>query len=396
MNVLRIFLASPGDVQAEREMIFNLKDDLDIIIGKQQNIKFEIVNWERNTYPGIGTDAQAVINDQIKDDYDIFIGIFWQRFGTPTSRYESGTEEEFIKAKTKYSNNPEMTHILMYFKTQEVDMYKIDIEQFQKVKKFRDRISTDDGVYYRTFERTDELKNLLQIHLSTLIADKFTTNKEVAKNSLPEKQEPIAELDKYELLARRIEENDTNLEIENLVENIEMVTGSLGDLTNCTNKITMTMNFFAERTNERTSQFKRVSNIKDDRLKLSRAKSVSNEYSSDLDKYSQDLETILPEYRDALDNCVKSYTEIIYKTINSFLVAEEEKESFLVQLPTFISSVDSAIEGTAGFLEIFTETNINLTQKLSTAKRRAELATNNIFKELIRTKKLLQELEDNI
>lgn len=50
VNVLRIFLASPGDVKAEREMIFALKEDLDLLIGKDKNIKFEIVNWERICY----------------------------------------------------------------------------------------------------------------------------------------------------------------------------------------------------------------------------------------------------------------------------------------------------------------------------------------------------------
>jgi hypothetical protein len=91
MNVLRIFLASPSDVKAERDMIFALKDDLDLIIGQDKNLKFDIINWERNTYPGKGDDAQAVINGQINNEYDIFLGIFWQRFGTPTNRFESGS-----------------------------------------------------------------------------------------------------------------------------------------------------------------------------------------------------------------------------------------------------------------------------------------------------------------
>lgn len=395
IHVLRIFLASPGDVQPEREMIFTLKDDLDILIGKHKNIKFEIVNWERNTYPGIGIDAQAVINNQIDNQFDVFIGIFWQRFGTPTSRYESGTEEEYEIARLKFDNDPKNTHILMYFKTQEVDIYKVDIEQFQKVKRFRDKISNEGGVYYATFERTDDLKNLLQIHLSNLIADKFSSKKKTAvTKTAAESKKQMQKLDKYELLAKKIEENDTNLEIENLVEDIEMVGGYLADLSNCTNRITMSMNFFSMKTTEKTLQFTRINNIKDERFKVNRAKKISNEYSVDLDKYSQDLEAILPEYRDAINNCVKSYTEIIFKTINSSVIEVKEQRILIDQLPILIASVDKAIEGTAGFLETFTAMNTSLTLKLSTAKRRAELATNNIFKELIRTKKLLQELLD--
>jgi len=34
--------------------------------------------------PGVGPDAQAVINNQVGEDYDIYIGILGHRFGTQT------------------------------------------------------------------------------------------------------------------------------------------------------------------------------------------------------------------------------------------------------------------------------------------------------------------------
>ena len=43
----------------------------------------------------MGSDPQQIINSQVSDEYDIFIGILWTRFGTPTERAGSGTEEEF-------------------------------------------------------------------------------------------------------------------------------------------------------------------------------------------------------------------------------------------------------------------------------------------------------------
>lgn len=155
------------------------------------------------------------------------------------------------------------------------------------------------------------------------------------------------------------------------------------------------MNFFNEKTGEKTKQFSGLKNIKDEKFKLNKAKKISNEYSIDLDKFSHDFETILPEFRDAIDNSVKSYTEIILKTLNSSIIELKEKKDLLSHLPPFITSVEGAIEGTASFLETFTNMNSHLTLKLSTAKRRAELASNNIFKELLRTKKLLQQLVDD-
>ncbi|MYD31374.1 MAG: DUF4062 domain-containing protein, partial [Nitrospira sp. SB0661_bin_20] len=62
----------------------------------------DVVRWETRTTPGFGKDPQDVINKQISDAYDIFIGIMWTRFGTPTPRAGSGTEEEFLRAYDRY------------------------------------------------------------------------------------------------------------------------------------------------------------------------------------------------------------------------------------------------------------------------------------------------------
>lgn len=182
VNVLRFFLASPGDVKAERQMFFALKEELDFLVGKDKNIKFEIVNWEKNTYPGKGDDAQDVINNQINDQYDVFLGIFWQRFGTPTNRHESGTLEEYENAKNKYEEDKENTHIMMYFKTEgNQNVYDIDLEQFQKVKDFRQKISKEDGILFSEFEKTEDLRNLALLHISNLVSQKFSRKKPITK-----------------------------------------------------------------------------------------------------------------------------------------------------------------------------------------------------------------------
>lgn len=396
MNVLRIFLASPSDVKAEREMIFALKNELDLVIGKDKNIKFEIVNWEKNSYPGKGDDAQAVINNQIGDDYDIFLGIFWQKFGTPTNRYESGTVEEFENAKKKYEADKENTHILMYFKTEgSQNIYDIDLGQLQKVKEFKNRISSEDGILYAEFERTEDLQNAIRLNLANLIRDKYVKKrKPISRKKIenPIKNENTNQLDKYDLLAKKIDDGDYNVEFENFLEDIEKTAGFLNDLTSSTNKLTLVMNFFSTKTTERTNQLNRVNNIKDERLRLTKAKKISNDYAIDLDKYSEDFENLLPEFREAISNSIQSYSEIILKTISSDEFDENTKNELLQNIPQFISSVEIAIEGTASFLETFTKMKVQLTTKFSTSKRRAELATNNIFKELIRTRNLLRGL----
>ena len=43
--------------------------------GDAHNARLELRKWETNTRPGFGRDAQDVINQQIGEDYDIFLGI---------------------------------------------------------------------------------------------------------------------------------------------------------------------------------------------------------------------------------------------------------------------------------------------------------------------------------
>ena len=131
-RIIKIFLASPSDVKHERDIVFALKDDIDQLIGKPNKLRFEFVNWERSAYPGFGDDAQDVINLNIGNDFDIFIGIFWLKFGTPTNRAESGTKEEFDIALEKYRSSPDTNHIMIYFKTAPpANIYDIDYLQFE-------------------------------------------------------------------------------------------------------------------------------------------------------------------------------------------------------------------------------------------------------------------------
>jgi len=91
---LKVFLSSPGDLVEERRAFKDVIEDLNQILANT-DVRLDLVMWETDTYPSLGNDAQSIINEQIDDDYDIFVGLMWIRFGTQTPRAGSGTEEEF-------------------------------------------------------------------------------------------------------------------------------------------------------------------------------------------------------------------------------------------------------------------------------------------------------------
>src|SRR5438034_900746 len=90
---LRVMVASPGDVARERAHVAALAEELNRGVAADAGYVLEAVRWETHARPDVGR-PQQVILDQI-GSVDIFIGIMWQRFGTPTGVAASGTEEEF-------------------------------------------------------------------------------------------------------------------------------------------------------------------------------------------------------------------------------------------------------------------------------------------------------------
>src|ERR1044071_5111778 len=115
--VLRVFVSSPGDVNEERVALEDVVRDLNKSLTGHLGARFDLVRWETDVEPGVGDEPQAVINAQIGADYDIFIGILWKHFGTPTKTAGSGTEAEFRLALERCRNNPDTLRVLFYFKT---------------------------------------------------------------------------------------------------------------------------------------------------------------------------------------------------------------------------------------------------------------------------------------
>jgi hypothetical protein len=115
-KVFRVFVAAPDDVEEECEIIREIVDDLNITSSKNFSVRLDLLRWTTHCYPSVGEYAQNVVNNQIGDDYDIFIGILWKKFGTPTSVASSGTEEEFQRAYERYQQDPKSIKILFYFK----------------------------------------------------------------------------------------------------------------------------------------------------------------------------------------------------------------------------------------------------------------------------------------
>lgn len=171
-TVLQVFVASPNDVAEERRILESVITETNRIWSTNLGLAFQLVKWETDVYPSFSSDPQAVINNQIGDDYDVFIGIFWGRLGTETPRAQSGSVEEFERALSRYKSSGEKyPKVMIYFKDAPITPSKIDSVQIGKVQEFKKSLSELGGVYF-VFEDSAGFESSLRAHL-TAVAQKF-------------------------------------------------------------------------------------------------------------------------------------------------------------------------------------------------------------------------------
>lgn len=167
-KVLKLFIASPSDVLDERRVAREVVQSINTAWSEATGVFIEVVEASTYARPGFGQDAQDVINEQIGTDYEIFVGIMWSRFGTPTKRADSGTEEEFLRAYDRLKTDPSALEVMFYFKNTPIAPDDIDLDQLRSVNRFKDKVNQLGG-YYFTFRNTSDFQQHLHLHLSQII-----------------------------------------------------------------------------------------------------------------------------------------------------------------------------------------------------------------------------------
>jgi hypothetical protein len=78
-TVLRVMIASPGDVHAEAQIAAEVVQRWTDIHAATRQVVLLPVNWRTHSTPEYGEAPQEVINRQVLANADILIGIFWTR-----------------------------------------------------------------------------------------------------------------------------------------------------------------------------------------------------------------------------------------------------------------------------------------------------------------------------
>ena len=192
---IRVFVATPSDVQEERKILRKVIEELNRMFGENYNTILDFIRWETHAVPDMGR-AQAIINQQI-GPYDIFVGIMWKRFGTPTGDSESGTQEEFNLAyeSWKQSGKP---RIMFYFNQLPYTLRSVEeTEQVRNVIEFRSQLEKHGLIW--EYDNVKNFESVIREHLNRVVhdivhnTDRNNLSVENEKTTVVQ-QEPVQEL----------------------------------------------------------------------------------------------------------------------------------------------------------------------------------------------------------
>jgi hypothetical protein len=161
-TMYKVLIGSPSDVPEEREIAFEVIEAWNRAHADAEGVVLRCVRWELDSTPELGDRPQALLNDQIVDDSDVLVALFWGRAGRPTGVAASGTEEEiarFVAAGKR---------VMLYFSDRDPPA-AADPAEVNRVRELRKRFH-GQGICgsYRSLQ---EFKDRLSEHISRVVHD---------------------------------------------------------------------------------------------------------------------------------------------------------------------------------------------------------------------------------
>ncbi len=161
---IQVFISCPGDVKKEKAQVRQICDRVSrIMLNNDCRIFFEVKDWQDITGE-YGKRPQGIINDTI-NAYDIYLGVFHMRFGSPTHAinpetnedYGSGTYEEFKIASQRKADNPDSLTMYLFFKKARAPKGLDEVRQLEKVMLFQNEVGAQNWV--NSFKKTEDFSN---------------------------------------------------------------------------------------------------------------------------------------------------------------------------------------------------------------------------------------------
>lgn len=325
----KIFLASPSDLKSERNAIDGVITELNRTYGRRNNLILELLRWETDTAPGLAKNhTQDLITSDIGTDYDVFIGILWTKFGTPTANANSGTEEEFNIAYKKAEESPDSLKLLFYFKNTPKPINEIDIDELKKVETFKKEIISKN-VLYGEFDSVVDLEQYLRLHIPMRIDNLIT-----ASNSQNN--------DVLILEAEYVDEEELGL-----LDYLDQYTSLLNEATHSLTRISEATIWIGEELNKKTDDITRFNKLPNPNPNVLR--SLLQRTSKSMNDYTQRINTESPIYYVNFETAIEAGIKLL-NVVTDFdsddtVSSLEESKSSIFDLKDAIINGIASMEG---------------------------------------------------
>jgi hypothetical protein len=372
-TVINVFVASPGDVNEERSALEAIITELNRTWSKNLNLRLDLVKWETNIHPNFGSYPQDVINQQLNDEYDVFIALFWSKVGTPTNIADSGTIEEFERAYKKYKNDPNSVDIMVYFKDQAISPSQMNLEQLQKIQSLKEKMGEKGGLYWM-FDNTEDFENLLRGHLSR-VAQSWSKKLQIT--------EKVEQVNHHQLSDNIIDESDDY----GLFDYIDIYEDRISDITSALELMSDATVKIGTQFSRRTAEISKFNSANSNNPK--EARKIIKLTSDDLTRYSEIINSqvsiLSPSRIEAFDALSKGI---------SISIELSKDEDELKELKESLFEMLKSTGNTESSLLCFRKSVVNLPRlnlQINKAKRQVTLSLDRVLDE---TRKMMQSAND--
>jgi hypothetical protein len=140
-KVLRIFVASPGDVSEERNYVHEIAASVNRSLSKLgYDTRIVVSGWETDIQPGLHPRGiQAKIDEELIKNIDAMVAVFWKRFGNPVEDAGSPTEHEINLALKmwKASSRPQLW---LFFRNSPIQpKTSAETKQYLQIQRFKEK-----------------------------------------------------------------------------------------------------------------------------------------------------------------------------------------------------------------------------------------------------------------
>jgi hypothetical protein len=170
---LKIVVAAPGDVATETASVVRVASELDRSVALDRRLTLQVWHWKTDAFPGLHMDgAQGICDSVLRiEDCDVLVGIFWSRFGTPTTDGMTGTEHEIQKAITTWRNN-KRPQVMVFFNQEAPKLRSsADRRQWVAVAEYRERFSSEGFCW--EYDGSSTFADQFRICLTNYLRDTF-------------------------------------------------------------------------------------------------------------------------------------------------------------------------------------------------------------------------------